>query len=185
MLTDLKQRKFLAAYSKCGIIGEAAKAAKMSRTMHYAWLKDPDYREQFEHAHEAAADLLEAEVINRAMYGQEEAIIYQGELQYALDENGNRTNTPLTIRKKSDVLLIFAMKGVRPEKYRDSYKADINVKADVSASHSLDLAKLTNEQLESLDNLYRAALGSGDGGAAERITEESFSGKAEEGEEQD
>lgn len=123
----------------------------------------------FEEAKEAVADLLVGEVINRAMYGQEEPVIYQGELQYTLDANGNRTNTPLTIRRKSDVMLIFATKGARPDVYRDNYRADINLKADVQVDEVVDLKKWSHEQLQQLVALLQSA---GDGAPASDGTPE-------------
>ena len=151
-----KQKRFLSGlFAKCGAIGEAARLAKIDRSSTPNGCKDPEYASQFERREETdVAEMLVGEVINRAMYGQEEPVIYQGELQYTLDAEGNRTDTPLTIRRKSDVMLIFATKGARPDVYRDNYKADINIKADVTANHNLDLTRLTNEQLEALDALY-------------------------------
>jgi hypothetical protein len=152
-----KRAKFLAAYAKVGIIGEAARLAKCDRTSHYNWMEDPDYERAFIEAHEAACDRLEEEVRKRAYDGWNEPVIYQGEIQFKVDRNGNRTNTPLTIRKKSDVLLMFAMKGARPEKYRDTWKGEI--KHTGAIGHDPELAKLTDEQLEYLKSLCDAGAG--------------------------
>ena len=85
-----KRAAFLAAYAKMGNVSGAAKAAKISRLDHYAWLKaeDHEYAELFAAAQEEAIDTLEQEAVRRAMIG-------------------------------SDVLLIFLLKGARPDKYRE------------------------------------------------------------------
>ena len=83
-----KAQAFLAAYSKCGSITGAAKAAGVARNSHYEWLKDEHYRAAFAEAKEQAVDALEDEAIRRAHAG-------------------------------SDTLLIFLLKGAKPEKYRE------------------------------------------------------------------
>ena len=62
-----------------------------------------------DHAREGAADTLEAEARRRAIEGVEEPVFHKGE------QVG-------TLRKYSDVLLIFLLKGARPERYRDNYQ---------------------------------------------------------------
>ena len=107
-LTEASRRRFLRAYGLCGVIGEAAKLAKVDRSSHYVWMSDPQYRQDFAAATEEAADRLEAELMDRVYNGSEEAIVYQGEIQYRKDSRGKFTKTPLTIRRKNDVLLMFA-----------------------------------------------------------------------------
>lgn len=91
-----KQRAFLAAFGKSGIIGEAARKAKIARQDHYNWITDPEYAAAFESAREESIELLEKSARNRAM----------------------RT------RKPSDLLTIFLMKAARPDKYRDNVRVE-------------------------------------------------------------
>jgi hypothetical protein len=103
-----KRRAFLAAYCEVGNVSEAAKIAGVNRLAHYDWLhRDERYAELFEQAHEIACDHLESEARRRAIEGVEEPVFYHGEVCG-------------TIRKYSDTLLIFLLKGVRPDKYRDN-----------------------------------------------------------------
>ena len=70
-------------------------------------------------------DRLEAEARRRAIEGIEKPVFYKGKMCYR-DEvdpaTGERRGTgePLLIRKSSDVLLMFLLKGARPEKYREN-----------------------------------------------------------------
>ena len=84
----------------------AAKAAKIDRASHYYWLReDADYAKRFEQAKEQIAQQLEDEAIRRAYEGVEKPITVAGERE--------------VIREYSDTLLIFLLKGARPEKYRE------------------------------------------------------------------
>ena len=110
-ITHPKKRAFLAAFSEVGNITVAAEAADIHRRTHYDWMADDDeYAEAFHDAKEAAADRLEEEARRRAVQGVEEPVgWYQG------SPGG-------TITRYSDTLLIFLLKGVRPEKYRETVK---------------------------------------------------------------
>ena len=101
---------FLAAFSTCGNISEAAKLADVERRTHYRWLaKDAAYVKAFDDATEQASDALEQEARRRAVDGVDEPVFYQG------SECG-------VVRKYSDTLLIFLMKGARPDKYRERFE---------------------------------------------------------------
>ena len=128
-----KQKAFLAAYAVCGLVGPAARAAKVARRSHYDWMADPAYQSAFEAAKEEAIEALEMEARTRAMVGVAEPVIYQGELcfDYArdsktgavlLNDEGRpiRSEQPLVIWKKSDNLAMFLLKAARPERYRDN-----------------------------------------------------------------
>lgn len=132
-----KQRAFLAAFAKLGNIAEACVAAATGRRSHYDWIEQPEYKAAFEDAKEEAADLLEGEARRRAQYGVREPVVYQGELCYekVVDpETGEitRGSKPLVIRKYSDVLLIFLLKGLRPEKYRDNMHVSGSLQVNIA-----------------------------------------------------
>ncbi len=103
-----KKRAFLAAFAECGNISEAAKIAEINRMSHYHWLEtDERYAVVFDQATEIACDHLEAEARRRAVEGVNEPVFYHGEVCG-------------TVRKYSDTLLIFLLKGARPDKFRDN-----------------------------------------------------------------
>ena len=105
-----KKRAFLAAYSETGNIRQAAKVAGIHRDTHYDWLnKDEEYRAAFEAAKLEASDRLEEEARRRAVEGVDDPVYYKGE-QVGV------------IRRYSDTLLIFLLKGAMPEKYTDRRK---------------------------------------------------------------
>ena len=104
----LKKKAFLAAFRETGNVRLACEAAQVGRSTHYRYLEaDPAYEEAFELAKEDAADILEAEAKRRAIEGVEEATGW-----YKGKPGGY-------IRRYSDTLLIFLLKGLRPEVYRE------------------------------------------------------------------
>lgn len=110
-----KKEKFLAAYARCGNVGQAAKAAGCERHAYYDWLeKDPEFQDRFDRAHEAACDVLEKEAWRRAVKGTTRPV-FQGK-----EHVGD-------IQEYSDTLLIFLLKGGRPEKYRERLSVDAKV----------------------------------------------------------
>ncbi len=112
-----RQEAFLAEYRQCATVTHSAKLALISRQRHYKWLeKDSAYAEAFEEAKTAATDALVKEARRRAIQGIEEPVIYQGKLSTSSD------GKPLVIRKYSDTLLIFLMKGAMPETYRERHE---------------------------------------------------------------
>lgn len=79
--------------------------------MHYRWLKSSDaYRKAFALASEEAAQVLEDEAVRRATEGTLEPVFYQGVKCGA-------------VRRYSDGLTQFLLRGFRPQKY--SSRAEI------------------------------------------------------------
>lgn len=142
----LKQRAFLKAYSQLGQIASAAKAAKVNRITHYEWLAgNPTYRGAFEAAREDVADKLEREAFRRAHNGVDEPVFYEGE---AVGK----------IRKYSDVLLIFLLKGLRPEKFRERYEhtgaGGKPLNPDhITHTHKMDLSVFSDDELDQYNAL--------------------------------
>lgn len=107
ILQTPKQRRFLAAFSACGSLTQAARWAKIHRQTHYDWLdNDPSYRPAFEKAERRAARSLEDEAVRRAHDGVRKAIRYKGRVV------GYETEF-------SDTLLTILLKGNNPEKFKD------------------------------------------------------------------
>ena len=108
-----KKRAFLAAVARTGNVTIAAEIAHIARSAHYQWLEaDPVYAAAFEDAMEQAAQRLEAEARRRAEEGVEEPVFYKGK------KCG-------VIRKYSDTLLIFLMKGAMPDKYKERTSTEL------------------------------------------------------------
>jgi hypothetical protein len=130
-----KQKAFLAAYAECGVIAQAALAARTGRRSHYEWMESGQYSEAFAEAHKDACEALESEARLRAEKGVAEPVIYQGQLCFEplRDKNGQirraknghpiLSKTPLVVYKKDSTLLMFIMKRLMPE-YREAYKLD-------------------------------------------------------------
>lgn len=122
-----KHDVFLEAFKVTASVTLAAKACKCERGLHYRWLEDPAYAAKFEAAKEEAAETLEAEAIRRAHLGVEEPLVYQGEFTYERDAKGRRRlKKPLYIRKYSDALLMFLLKGFKPDKYRERGSVEVS-----------------------------------------------------------
>lgn len=123
-----KKGAFLAAYAEMGVVTYSANAAGISRQTHYTWLEsDPEYAEQFAAAEQSAIDVLEAEARRRAVEGVERPVGW-----YKGKPGGS-------VREYSDTLLIFLLKGARPEKYSDRHRvvdSDLNPQEWAQQAHA-------------------------------------------------
>lgn len=117
---SIKQAQFLAAYSETGNIRQSCIIAKIHRATHKAWMQKPEYVEKFQAAHDEATDRLEQEARRRAVEGVDEPVYGSG----GQDGNGRAIGTVHVgnIRKYSDALLMFLLKGSRPDKFRERYE---------------------------------------------------------------
>jgi len=101
-----KRAAFLAAIAECPSVRGAARAAEISRTTHYEWMKEQDYKRAFEVAWERGKQALHDTAVERANEG------------------------------KSDVLLIFLLKGAYPETYRERWDGHLSGKDGGPIEHS-------------------------------------------------
>jgi hypothetical protein len=116
-ISNPKRRAFLAAFASCGHVVAAAKEAGISWTSHYNWLKAEDsaaYTEAFNRAREIAGDIAEGEIYRRAFLGYDHPVIHQGAIT-------------TTYKDYSDMLAMFWLKGLKPERYRENQKIELNV----------------------------------------------------------
>lgn len=108
-----KKRAFLAAFIQTASVTVSAKLAEIDRRSHYVWKRDDEvYLKAFESARLMAAETLEAEAIRRAHDGVDEPQFYKGEIC------GH-------VRRYSDVLLIFLLKGAMPDKYKERQSIEL------------------------------------------------------------
>ena len=104
-----KKGKFLKAFADTGMVGKSAVLAGVNRKTVYRWRQtDQTFSKAFEEAKEEVLESLEAEAMRRAKDGVPVPIYHQGK------EIG-------TIQKYSDLLLIFLLRALKPEKYRDNF----------------------------------------------------------------
>lgn len=125
-VTAAKKAAFLAAFAQLGTVTHAAKAAGVDRSAPYRWAStDDEFREAWDEAQAQATDALEREARRRAIEGVEEPVIHQG-MMTMLEDPKTGEIRPLTVRKYSDTLLIFLMKGANPAKYRDNSRVEVS-----------------------------------------------------------
>lgn len=104
-----QKRAFLCAYALTGVKIRAAEAAGIDMSTVYTdqWRGDAAFMEAMDRARVMSADVLEAEAYRRAVEGVEEPVgWYKGEAGGV-------------VRRYSDVLLIFTLKGLLPDRYRE------------------------------------------------------------------
>jgi hypothetical protein len=110
---DRRRAKFLELLRDGHPVTQAAEGAKIPRRTVYRWRHDdPDFAREWDEAWEQGSDLWEEELQRRALDGG------------------------------SDLLLIFGLKGRRPQRYRDNVKheSDVRVTIDVTDARA-ELAK--------------------------------------------
>ena len=122
-----KKRAFLAAYAHLGLVTRAARAAKIERTSHFLWKRDdPEYAAAFDVAQEIAAEALEDAAVTRARDGLDRPVFHKGKICGY-------------VREYSDTLLIFTLKGLKPEKYKERSVSDVTMRGSVSVSSLGDI----------------------------------------------
>ncbi len=128
-----RKRAFPSALAECGNKSRAAEMAGIVKQTIYTrqWREDREFQVALESARVMAADVLEAEAHRRAVEGVEEPVGW-----YRGVAGG-------TVRRYSDNLLMFLLKGARPERYRERY--------DVRGTLAhLDLRRLPDDLIERL-----------------------------------
>ncbi len=109
IVSKRKRSAFLKALSLTGQVVESARAAGYTDSSYLRKLynADEDFAESWEEALISASDSIEDACITRARDGVNEAVYYKGEVV------GQKL-------RYSDQLAMFLLKGMRPEKYRDT-----------------------------------------------------------------
>lgn len=167
-----KQVAFLAAFSECGNIRQAAAVADIYRTSHYKWIHESDdYVKAFEYAKRDAADLLEQEARRRAV---------EGVRQYKFTKDGTPILKPgaslddpdpyYCEHVYSDKLMELLLRANRPEKFRDRVSQEITGAGGgpvevTQAVRQLALANpaLTEQLCQSLEHVQHIPIIGSDG----------------------
>lgn len=134
--TAEKKEDFLTALASCGNVTEACRIADVSRNAMYMWKnEEPDFAEQWKVYLAAGAELLEDEAIRRAREGYDEPVFHQGAIVGK-------------VRKYSDTLLIFLLKGQMKDKYGDKLQTTVTPIESLSEDQLREkLAGMLNEQV--------------------------------------
>jgi hypothetical protein len=134
------QSAFLHNFELSGSIRQAAIDTEIDRLSHYRWLEsDPKYAELWEAAQEGFTQNLEAHAAKRATVGVPRGVYFQGQ----------KVGSEQWV---SDPLLMFLLKGRRPDTYRD--RTEITGAnggpLQVQAVRPDSLSRLTDQQLDAL-----------------------------------
>ena len=107
------ERAFLSTLEKTGNIAGSARAAKVGRQTVYDHMKaDPDFADRCREALDRVEDNLETELRRRAVEGGQVPVYFKGKVV------GHNT-------RKSDSLLMFAIRNLRQRRERDIPKAPV------------------------------------------------------------
>ena len=116
-LNDQDKQRYLDALAECGVRSTACKQAGVSTTSVSKWLRnDPEFALAYDEAIEESLDLLESEARRRAFEGVDRT-------RYVGTGENAREYIETTY---SDTLLIFLLKGGRPDKFADRQKQEIS-----------------------------------------------------------
>jgi hypothetical protein len=119
--TPEKYEKFLESLRKTGgNVARACKAEGIGRSTAYEWRdEDKEFAKRWDEAVDAGTDELEQEARRRAFKGTLKPVFYKG------SKIGS-------IREYSDTLMIFLLKGNRPEKFKDRVEQTGTIQHNVS-----------------------------------------------------
>ena len=161
---------FLDALASVGVVGYAADAAGIHRTVAYKFRwENKEFDEAWQAALDQASDMLIREARRRAHDGVAEPVIHQGKPsgvwvddagRVVAAETAGATLVPFTVRKYSDTLLIFLIKGQRPE-YKDRHETNITNTNAVQVT----AVQASEKDCEQILNGALARLGFAAGGA--------------------
>lgn len=131
VVTPEKQIAFCAALAATGgNVTRACEAIDVARLTAYRWRNaDADFAALWDEAKTVGIEGLEDEAARRAFEGTEDAVYHQGIVCG-------------TVRKYSDTLAIFLLKGAKPEKYRE--RQDVNVTGTIDLVSAIMAARKRN-----------------------------------------
>lgn len=145
--TDKKYGLFLDYLIECGNVHDAARQADLTTKQIRKFKRNnPRAQAAFQEALDMGTDAIEAELHRRAVAGIMEPVFYKG----------RRVNT---VRKKSDVLLMFLLKSRRPHLYRDNapLPEDPNAPDDADFDNEESPAEAIARQLSRLAERQRTS----------------------------
>ena len=135
-LSPTTQAAFLTQLAESGNVRRACRqVGRCPATIYKYRQRDPAFAALWDETMAVAMDtVLEPEVIRRAVEGVERPVYHQGE------QVG-------TVREYSDTLLIFLLKGWRPERYKDRH--EVGHRGTVELWHKLEqVSAMTPEEIQ-------------------------------------
>jgi hypothetical protein len=133
---DAWRATFLAVLAETGNVSEAVSATTVSRRFVYdERARNAEFAAEWDDALDQASDVMEREALRRAVEGWDEPV-------FGSMGQGLGSGQVGTVRKYSDTLLIFLLKGARPEKFRE--------RTDVRHSGKIDVSKLSDDELRAI-----------------------------------
>ena len=145
--TPEKEREFLDALAAGLSVTKSSKACGIGRRTVYSWRSaDEEFSTAWESAYEQGSDALEDEAYHRAVEGIEKPVgWYQG-------KPGG------TVTEYSDTLLIFLLKGRRPEKFAESRRVHMTGQMKHEHSRNYDLSKLSDDDLNTVERILASSV---------------------------
>jgi hypothetical protein len=142
---DSHQARFLAAYSVCGTITQAAKWAKLHREIHHGWMKDDAaYPQRFADADALFTRRVEDRLHEVGVHGVTRPVLYKGKQVHV---GGN----PL-FETEVDAQVLLRVASARMDKYK--------VRVEQTNFEKLSLDDMTPEMMDKLANhMLKQALG--------------------------
>lgn len=105
--TAKKERIFIEALRDGHTISQACRTANLPRsTVYHRRTLQPTFAEAWDDAEDEGSDVMEQEAFRRAVHGVDKPITHQGIITD-------------TVKEYSDTLLIFLLKGRKPNKFRE------------------------------------------------------------------
>ncbi len=127
--TAKKKQKFIELLAEYGVVSYAAKGVCISRpTAYHARKDDATFAEAWDEAIETSIENMEKAAYERSVKGVDTPLTFKGKL------------TGDSVKSYSDILLMFLMKGNKPDKYRDNAKpvqVNLNLGADTLSNDQL------------------------------------------------
>ena len=124
--SEARDIRFLKALAAGSPVEKACKAACYGRSTVYEWREqDAEFAKAWDEAVDAFVELMEAEADRRGMVGVDEPVFHDGK------EVGTK-------KRYSDTLLIFRLKALRPEKYRERIDAKVRGNLTITKKSYLD-----------------------------------------------
>jgi hypothetical protein len=147
--------RFVEALGQSGNVALACRAAGVARSSVYELRnRDPEFAAAWSGALEEACDALEAEARRRAMEGMPQKKFTRSGEPILDPETGEQ----YVERVYSDQLLVFLLKGHRPERYRERIEHTGRNGGPIRTQQvPLDLTQLSDEELDDLERLVHKA----------------------------
>lgn len=130
------KQPFLEAISRGLCVREACRIAGITPgPVYHQRNTDEEFQKEWDRVADLGTELLEQEAQRRAFHGTEKPVFYKGE------QCG-------VIQEYSDTLLMFVLRGRKPEMYRDKDRSgDTNVNVNVSAQANAMAASAIREMI--------------------------------------